>query len=157
MNNKNTIITLKTLIQTLGRYKTAILLKDPPTIETNQIQDLASTLSCHYLNLTTELLPQTISTNFSPTLGAYSFDDLLAWLLNKAKQPIMVDNIEALVATFGPNKAIRFFQHLTRSEPKAAIIIVTYLQHQIEAANFPTNRILNLTANRSATDVTSNY
>lgn len=130
------------------RYRLAVAL-GPASSGKSQIARVVShQLQAHYIDLATDLLPQIVMPNFSPTLGAYDARDFKNWILDASYKPdvnyIIVDNPEPLLATFGRAKTAEFLQIISLIEPLAPVILVTYLSKQIETSNFPSERLLSL-------------
>ena len=132
----------------LQRYRLAIVCGEISSGKSKIAQAASEQLQARYIDLATNLLPQTTAPNFSPTLAAYGPDDLTKWILHEADKTdapfLIVDQIEPLLATFGRAQAVQFLRMVSQAEPRNPVIFVTYLKKQVEEAVFPAKRLLNL-------------
>lgn len=132
----------------LQRYRLAIVCSAISSGKSKIAQAASEELEARYIDLATELLPQTVMPNFSPTLGAYGPDDLIKWMICETGRAdvryLVIDQIEPLLATFGRAQVMQFFRMVSQAEPREPIFLITYLKKQIEGASFPTKRLLHL-------------
>jgi len=132
----------------LQRYRLAIVCSDISAGKSSLAQTACKKLQAHYIDLATELLPITTRPDFSPTLGAYSPENLVQYLMHESGKAnlslLVIDQIEPLVSTFGRARAVLFFQMVGQAEPLKPVILFTYLKKQLEEANFPPERLLDL-------------
>jgi hypothetical protein len=116
------------------------------SINSEIAKNVSQPLQAKYINIAEGLLPQTIETDYSPTLGAYGPDDFIRYITDEANNPttrfLFIDQLEPLLSTFGQNNVIIFFQKIIYAEPLKPIIIISYLQNQLEQARFPKDRTL---------------
>jgi hypothetical protein len=145
---ESTLLLVINLVESLRlqRYRLAIVCGDISTGKSTLAQSASEKLRARYIDLATELLPTTTRPDFSPTLGAYSPENLVRYIMHesgKANSPLLIiDQIEPLVATFRRAGAVQFFQMVGQVEPIEPVILVTYLWKQVEEANFPRERLL---------------
>ena len=57
---------------------------------------------------------------------------------------VVVDQIEPLLATFGRTQVVHFFRMIGQAEPRNSVILVTYLEQELEESAFPKDRLLYL-------------
>jgi hypothetical protein len=132
----------------LERYRLAVVCGEISSGKSRVVKKACEQLQAQYVDLAVSLLPKTTLVDFHPTLGAFSSDDLVRWILSEANSPdvhlLVVDQIEPLLATFGRVQAVEFFRMVSRVEPKNPVILVTYLKAQVEEARFPKAKLLSL-------------
>lgn len=153
MNRRKQVEVLSRLVDMannveLKRYRLLIICGEPSSGKSQIARAVSEQLPAHYVDITTDLIPQIITSDSLPTLGAYGPSNLVEWILRETEQMgerfLIIDQIEPLLATFGQAQAIRLFQMVGQIEPRKPVILVTYLDKQIEKAAFPVERILYL-------------
>jgi len=127
------------------RYRLAVVLGNISSGKTEIMQRVGRRLQAKYINIASEVLPETALAGYSPTLGAFGPDDLIEFILVAANRAdvkfLILDQPEPLLSTFGRAGVILFFRMLNQVEPLMPVVLVTYLSKQIEEANFPKERI----------------
>lgn len=95
-------------------------------------------------DLLVELLPRLTDDSEKP-LGVFGPDDLADWILHLSyvanSPPILINEVEPILATFRKPEAERFFQLAANLDPRAPVVIISHVGELIEAAGFPDDRI----------------
>ena len=88
----------------LKRHRLAIVCGRISSGKSGIAQEIIKQTNGRYIDLATDLLPQTTMLDFTPALGAYGPDDLVGWIMQEAAKEdarlVVVDQIEPLLATF---------------------------------------------------------
>ena len=122
------------------RYKVFIICGGPMTDKTTLAKEVCRASKGHYIDITTELLPCIRK----PVLGTYGPSHFVRWMesqLEEHQQLVCFDEIEALVATFGEQRATDLFEILKIVEPRSVAVIVTQLENIVAKAAFPKDRL----------------
>ena len=123
-----------------SRYKVFIICGGPMIGKTTLAKEVCRASGGHYIDITTELLPRI----GKPVLGTYGPSHFIRWIesqLEEHQQLVCFDEIEALVATFGEQRATDLFEILKIMEPRSVAAIVTRLENIVAKAAFPKDRL----------------
>lgn len=123
-----------------SRYKVFVICGGPMSGKTTLAKEVCSASNGYYIDITTKLLPCI----GEPVLGAYSPRHFVRWMesqLEEHQQLVCFDEIEALVATFGEQRATDLFEILKIVEPRSVAVVVTQLENIVAKATFPKDRL----------------
>ncbi len=123
-----------------SRYKVFVICGGPRSGKTTLAKEVCSASKGYYIDITTKLLPCIRE----PVLGTYGPGHFVRWMeaqLEEHQQLVCFDEIEALVATFGEQRATDLFEILKIVEPRSVAVVVTQLENIVAKATFPKDRL----------------
>ena len=123
-----------------SRYKVFVIRGGPMSGKTTLAKEVCSASKGYYIDITTKLLPCIRK----PVLGTYGPGHFVRWMesqLEEYQQLVCFDEIEALVATFGEQRATDLFEILKIVEPRSVAVVVTQLENIVAKATFPKDRL----------------
>ena len=123
-----------------SRYKVFVICGGPMSGKTTLAKEVCSASKGYYIDITTKLLPCIRK----PVLGTYGPGHFVRWMesqLEEHQQLVCFDEIEALVATFGEQRATDLFEILKIVEPRSVAVVVTQLENIVAKATFPKDRL----------------
>jgi len=129
------------------RWRLGVWLVGRRRINPSVLEALQNQRELRIVDLLNELLPKLTDDSEKP-LGVFGPNDLANWILQLSfvvgSPPILIHEVEPILATFGKAEAERFFRLAANLDPRAPVIIISHLDDLIRAAGFPDDRIQQL-------------
>ena len=129
------------------RRRLGLWLSGPSTRNTSTAQSLSERLGLRYIDLLGELATKLTDDPMKP-IGVFAPDDLIEWIQQQSyipnSPPIIIDEIEPVLATFTKLRVVGFFRFAARLDPRVPVVLISHLDDLVSAAAFPHDRIWRL-------------
>lgn len=106
-------------------------------------ESLSDEATVRSYDLLVDLMPL-LTDNSEKPVGVFDADDLAEWIMRTSRDssslPILIYEVEPLLATFGRHGAVNFFRLASAISPRVTTVIVSHLDSLIRTAGFPADR-----------------
>jgi len=127
----------------IAKYRVAVLAGPACPRRRELVDQIAAATDAGYLDTLRDIMPEI----GHEALGAYGpadFSGRLTRLSDDAGTSLCVDDIDPLLATFGPERAEHFFMLASNVMPRYPVLLVTALSDLLARSEFDSHRIFTL-------------
>jgi len=132
---------------TAQRRRLGIWVMDTGSANTLAARSFAAKYDLCHIDVLLDLINYLTDDSEKP-LGVFGPDDLAEWIQRKSylfTLPLVVSEVESILATFGKPGAIGFFRLTVNLDLRLPVVIIVHLADLVNAAGFPEDRTWHIT------------